>query len=92
MDSEMYMPSPILCLILLPLAIAGIGVQVRRLHDLGYTGWLLLLGIVPMIGQIAIFIIAFMCLLGEGQGHENKYGAVPTNIVESLEPVTIEAE
>tara|TARA_Y100001949_G_scaffold47394_1_gene39220 strand:+ start:107 stop:682 length:576 start_codon:yes stop_codon:yes gene_type:complete len=94
LDSDMAIMSqyPIFCLILLPLVIAGIGVQVRRLHDLGYTGWVVLLGIVPMIGQIAIFLIGLVCMFGEGQGHENKYGPVPTNIVESLDPVTIEAE
>ena len=66
--------------------------MVRRIHDLGYTGWIVLVGVVPILGQIVTFILSLICIFGAGQGHENKYGPVPTNIVESLEPVTIEAE
>ncbi len=79
-------------LILLVLFIPGIAVMVRRIHDLGFTGWIILLGVLPILGGIVTFILSLMCIFGAGKGHENKYGPVPTNIVESLKPVTIEAE
>ena len=85
-------PSPIFCLFLLPFEIALLGVLVRRLHDLGITGWIILVTIVPMLGQIVALILGLMCIFGEGQGHENKYGPVPTNIVEKPDLVTMEAE
>ena len=83
---------PFFLLIILVLFIPGIAVMVRRIHDLGYTGWIVLVAVVPILGQIVTFILALICIFGAGQGHENKYGPVPTNIVERLEPVTIEAE
>jgi len=83
---------PFFLLILLALLIPWIAVMVRRIHDLGYTGWIVLVGVVPILGQIVTFILSLICIFGAGQGHENKYGPAPTNIVESLEPVTIEAE
>ncbi len=85
-------PSPIFCLFLLPFEISLLGVLVRRLHDLGITGWIILVTIVPMLGQIVALILGLMCIFGEGQGHENKYGPVPTNIVEKPDLVTMEAE
>lgn len=55
----------------------GLGLVVRRLHDIGQTGWLvvilIILGIIPYLGilsAIGILIIAFM----KGQPGENKYG------------------
>ncbi len=72
--------------------IPGIAVMVRRIHDLGFTGWIILLGVLPILGGIVTFILSLMCIFGAGKGHENKYGPVPTNIVESLKPVTIEEE
>jgi uncharacterized membrane protein YhaH (DUF805 family) len=79
-------------LFILPFEIALLGVLVRRLHDLGFTGWIILVTIVPMLGQIAALILGLMCIFGEGQGDENKYGPVPTNIVEESALVTMEAE
>ena len=39
---------------MLGLLISGIAVGVRRLHDLGKSGWWLLLGFVPIIGAIVL--------------------------------------
>ena len=55
----------------------GIGLMVRRIHDLGQTGWivagLIVLSIIPYIGflgSIALLVIGFI----KGQPGENKYG------------------
>jgi len=43
---------------------------IRRLHDIGYSGWFVLLGLIPYIGYFILFI---MCVL-PSQPHPNKYG------------------
>lgn len=55
----------------------GIGMMVRRMHDLGQTGWiaagLIVLSLIPYIGfiaSIALLVIGFI----KGQPGENKYG------------------
>lgn len=43
---------------------------IRRLHDIGYSGWFVLLGFIPYIGGLILFIL---CVL-PSQPHPNKYG------------------
>lgn len=54
----------------LAVLIPGLGVFVRRLHDTNKSGWLILLGLIPIIGAIILFL--FVCI-GSDDG-ENKYG------------------
>lgn len=54
------------CALLLP----GLGVNVRRLHDTGRSGWMLLLGLIPLVG--AIILLVFACL--DSERGTNKYG------------------
>ncbi len=49
----------------------GLGVTARRLHDRGKSGWLQLIGLIPIIGALIVLI---MCI-PEGDAGENKYGA-----------------
>ena len=49
-------------------------VTIRRLHDVGRSGWWLLLS--PTI--LGLVVIGFFLYL-EGQSSKNKYGTVPTN-------------
>ena len=57
--------------ILLP----SLGLSVRRLHDINFSGWWILVGFLPFLGIIAL--VVFACLPGtEG---ENKYGPVVVN-------------
>lgn len=44
----------------------------RRLHDLGYTGWLSLFYFIPVLN-----LIGFLLLLKGGEKKENKYGKSP---------------
>lgn len=53
--------------------IPALAVTVRRFHDGGYSGWMILLGLVPAIGGIIVLI--FMVLPSE-RG-DNKHGAYP---------------
>lgn len=57
----------------LALIIPGIAVAVRRLHDIGKSGWMLLIAFIPLIG--AIWLIVLMCT--DSNAGENQYGANP---------------
>ena len=46
-----------------------ISVGIRRLHDLGKNGWLMLVFVIPIIGLLGLI---YMCLAGNVE--ENKYG------------------
>ena len=48
-------------------------VEVRRLHDIGKSGWWLLLYLIPIIG----FIILLVWLIRKGTEGDNQYGADP---------------
>lgn len=48
-------------------------VEVRRLHDIGKSGWWLLLGLIPVIG----FIILLVWLIKTGTDGDNEYGPDP---------------
>lgn len=53
---------------LLPLLSAG----VRRLHDIGKTGWLLLISLIPLVGLVLIYF-----MVQPSQPEANQYGAPP---------------
>jgi len=55
--------------VLIPL----IAMSVRRLHDIGKSGWWLLIGMVPAIGVILLFV--WYCL--DSQATANPYGPNP---------------
>lgn len=46
---------------------------VRRFHDRGYSGWMVLLGLIPFIGGIIVLI--FMALPGDEW--DNRHGPYP---------------
>ena len=60
----------VLILIFLP---ASITVAIRRLHDLGLTGWWILLALVPYIGGIFMLIAALI----PSERRTNKHGVYP---------------
>ena len=59
-------------LILIP----SLAVAVRRLHDVGKSGWMLLIGLIPLVGAIWLLIL----LLRDSEAGENKYGANPKGL------------
>jgi uncharacterized membrane protein YhaH (DUF805 family) len=50
-----------------------LAVAVRRLHDSGQSGWWLLMSVVPLIGQLALFGM----FVNESEAGENEYGPEP---------------
>ena len=63
----------IACILSLALLIPGLAVCVRRLHDLGKSGWWVLLAFIPLVG--AIILIVWFCQDGDRQ--PNEYGPSP---------------
>ena len=49
----------------------SLAVLVRRLHDVGKSGWFMLISLIPIIGGIWLLIL----MVTDGQPGENKYGA-----------------
>ena len=57
-------------------AIAHIAVQIRRLHDIGKSGWFILLNLIPFVGSLVIFIFNVM----DSNPGTNQYGPNPKGI------------
>ncbi len=53
--------------------IPNIAIAIRRLHDLDRTGWWILLGFIPLIGWLILFI--WFCL--KGTDGPNRFGPDP---------------
>ena len=53
--------------------IPGLAVAVRRLHDVGKSGWMLLIALIPLIGPIWLLVL----YLTNSNPGENKYGPNP---------------
>lgn len=63
-------------LFLLATVLPWLGLNVRRLHDIGLTGWLVLLVLIPTFGSLIILIFALI----PTQGRENQWGPVPAGL------------
>ena len=58
--------------------IPGLAVSVRRLHDLGLSGWLLLAAYAAMLFLSVLGWIGYLVVMAlPGQARENQYGPVP---------------
>ena len=51
------------------------GVNVRRLHDTGRSGWWLLISFVPIVGPIVLLVF----MVQDSAADENQYGPNPKN-------------
>ncbi len=65
--------SPVIIMLLLPTIYFGYGNAVRRLHDLGHTGWVVLLSLVPLIN----LALGLYLLFTAGNEFGNKFGPPP---------------
>lgn len=57
----------------LAILVPSLAVSVRRMHDLNKSAWVLLLGLIPFVGALVIFIFSLM----EGTYGPNDYGPDP---------------
>lgn len=53
--------------------VPGLAVGVRRLHDTGNSGWMMLVGLIPFIG--GVWLLVLYCT--EGASGDNEYGSDP---------------
>ncbi len=53
-----------------------LAVEVRRLHDVGKSGWMVLLSLIPIIGTIWIFIL----MITDSVPSENRWGKNPKEV------------
>lgn len=56
--------------------IPGLGVGVRRLHDVGKSGWMYLIALIPIIGGIWLIVL----WAKDSQPGENKWGPNPKGV------------
>jgi len=64
---------PLYGLYVLAVLIPGLAVAVRRLHDVGKSGWMILLALIPLIGAIWLLVL----MATDSNSGENKYGQNP---------------
>ncbi len=57
----------------LAVLIPGIAVSVRRLHDIGKSGWWILISLVPIVGVIILLVFTVL----DSTPGENQYGPNP---------------
>lgn len=60
----------------LAILLPTLGVAARRLHDINKTGWLILLCLIPLIGEIILIV----WWARKGDEAANQYGAAPEEI------------
>lgn len=63
-------------LVSLAILVPGLAVAVRRLHDIGKSGWNLLFALIPLVG--AILLIVWYCK--DSQPGANQYGENPKGV------------
>ena len=51
----------------------GLGLAIRRLHDIGKSGWYILIVLIPIVG--VFILLYFYCLYSENKS--NEYGESP---------------
>lgn len=59
------------------LFIPGVALTVRRQHDIGLSGWFILLGLIPSLGSLIVLVFALI----PSQKHDNKWGAIPEGVL-----------
>lgn len=68
---------PLYGLYVLAMLIPGLAVGVRRLHDVGKSGWMMFIGLIPIVGGIWLLVL----MATDGNPGENEYGLNPKEII-----------
>ena len=63
----------ILAVFYLIILLPNLSVSVRRLHDIGKSGWWLFIGLIPLLGSLILFAWTLM----DSEPGENQYGKNP---------------
>lgn len=62
--------------------VPALAVLVRRLHDTGKSGWWVLIGLVPFVGTIVLFVFSVL----DSDVGDNKFGGSPKQVPTSSDP------
>jgi uncharacterized membrane protein YhaH (DUF805 family) len=60
----------------LAVLIPGLAVAVRRLHDVGKSGWMILIALIPLIGAIWLLVL----MVTDSNPGKNQYGSNPKEV------------
>lgn len=69
---------PLYGLYTLAMFIPSLAVVVRRLHDTGKSGWMVLVSLIPLVGGIWLLVL----MATEGNAGENEYGPDPKGVMD----------
>ena len=61
----------------LAVLIPSLAVLVRRLHDVGKSGWMILVSLIPLIGAIWLLVL----MVTDSHPGENQYGPNPKEVL-----------
>jgi uncharacterized membrane protein YhaH (DUF805 family)/cold shock CspA family protein len=75
-DGAPYAALSLFSLYFLATFIPNLAINVRRIHDIGLSGWFYLLILLPYVGGLIIFVFSLI----PSQKHENKWGAIPAGV------------
>jgi uncharacterized membrane protein YhaH (DUF805 family) len=81
LDSMLNTGGILFSIFVLAVFIPTIAVEVRRLHDIGKSGWFLLLIFIPIIGPIILLI----WFIKDSQSGTNQYGPNPKEINNNIQ-------
>ena len=73
---ELGFYGPLYLIYALAMFLPGLAVGVRRLHDVGKSGWMYLIALIPLIGAIWLLVL----MVTDGESSENKYGINPKSV------------
>jgi uncharacterized membrane protein YhaH (DUF805 family) len=59
--------------------IPGLAVSVRRLHDVGKSGWMILISLIPIVGGIWLLVL----MLTDSNPGDNEYGVNPKTVADN---------
>ncbi|WKB35680.1 DUF805 domain-containing protein [Terrilactibacillus sp. S3-3] len=77
-DTFLFNDFPVLYILyMLAILLPSLAVDIRRLHDIGRTGWWILIGLIPIAGWIVLLI--FTCT--DSQDNSNVYGPNPKGTI-----------
>ena len=63
----------------LAMIVPSLAVFARRLHDVGRSGWWILISLIPLIGGIILLVFAVL----DSQEGENRFGPNPKEVAEA---------
>lgn len=89
MDSPLYWGLVVFCgIFYIATFLPGLSVTVRRLHDIGKSGWNIIFAIIPIVGWI--MLIVWLCQ--DSDAVANKYGESPKYMSSSYDSYTVHDE